>query len=500
MKRAFPFHPSLVCLVPTLNLFAANISLLPGGSLWRPVLASLMLAAGLIGAGWLAYRDLEKSATFASFALAGVFGYSKAHSVAPHLVEGWVGVAGYCVALLGLAGAAGWFVRATPVLNVFASAMVIVLGANVGSKLARQKLVLPVKSLPVGAGVASGRLPDVYYIVLDGFGREDVLKEMYPLVGGRVAGSLRERGFYVADNSRANYCQTELSLASSLNSSHLNELIRSGPKLAGRGEFDQLVAHNSVGKAFAALGYEQVAVTTGFPALSFPEARTGYEARSGMSLLETALVEMTPLAQNGLVRRSQFVCRREWLTAAFDSLAGMGGDAAKPKFVVAHVLAPHPPFVFGPNGEPIQQNRSFLYADGSDYYLLGRSRADYVEGYSGQAVYIGKQLVKTIDAILEKSHTPPVIIVQGDHGPKSELDQNEIGKTNLDEAIPILNAYYGPEALKSQLYPGITPVNSFRVVFGALTGKKPDLVPDRSYYSPFGDPMDLTDVTDRLKK
>lgn len=53
------------------------------------------------------------------------------------------------------------------------------------------------------------------------------------------------------------------------------------------------------------------------------------------------------------------------------------------------------------------------------------------------------------------------------------------------ERMLILNAYYLPEACRQTLYPEITPVNSFRVVFGACMGGDLPLLPDESLFSTY---------------
>src|SRR5215211_254514 len=62
-----------------------------------------------------------------------------------------------------------------------------------------------------------GSPPDIYYIILDGYGRQDVLEEVYGYRNEEFLSYLRSRGFFVADEAHSNYIQTPLSLSSSLN-------------------------------------------------------------------------------------------------------------------------------------------------------------------------------------------------------------------------------------------------------------------------------------------
>jgi hypothetical protein len=130
-----------------------------------------------------------------------------------------------------------------------------------------------------------------------------------------------------------------------------------------------------------------------------------------------------------------------------------------PKFVFAHFLVPHPPFIFAPNGE-------FAWAEGR------------AEGYLSNVAFIDSQIVSVVAEIIEKSKTPPVIIIMGDHGatgiPKLETPQWRMS---------ILNAYYVNEQAQQDLYDSITPVNTFRVVFNNYFGTDYPLLEDLSYHA-----------------
>jgi hypothetical protein len=137
--------------------------------------------------------------------------------------------------------------------------------------------------------------------------------------------------------------------------------------------------------------------------------------------------------------------------------------------VFAHLVIPHQPFVFGPNGEPFVIPEKVH--NGTTYY----TNSDYKLGYTNQVTFISDHIVQVVQSILESSAVPPIIILQGDHGP-SHFD--------VPTRMEILNAYYFPDH-ESALYPEITPVNSFRLLFNNYFNTDFDVLEDVSYYSQY---------------
>jgi hypothetical protein len=104
--------------------------------------------------------------------------------------------------------------------------------------------------------------------------------------------------------------------------------------------------------------------------------------------------------------------------------------------------------------------------------------------YVGQVSYINSQIIPIIDSILAQSEVKPIILLQGDHG------------FDLPNRMEILNAYLVPDVVRAQLYQGISPVNSFRLLFDAYFGAKYVLLPDKSFYSNYATPYEYEEVQD----
>jgi hypothetical protein len=166
-----------------------------------------------------------------------------------------------------------------------------------------------------------------------------------------------------------------------------------------------------------------------------------------------------------------------------------------PKFVFAHIMLPHPPFIFDSTGNFVPPERPYIMLDGS---LFPGTTEEYQKGYTEQVSFLNQELMGIISDILAGSANPPVILLQGDHGPGAFFNIVELDNSCLSERFSILNAYYFPDGDYQLLYPSITPVNSFRVVLNKYFGAQLDLLEDRSYFASWTSPYLFTDVTDQI--
>jgi hypothetical protein len=153
------------------------------------------------------------------------------------------------------------------------------------------------------------------------------------------------------------------------------------------------------------------------------------------------------------------------------TLPDLANDPA-PKFVFAHILIPHWPYVFLPDGA-IRSDLTY-YSDKD----LPPSLRD--PGYLDAVQFINEQMLTILKRIIDESPTPPVIVIMGDHG------------LSDDNRTQIFTAIYLHEREGSPLYPTITPVNYFRVVFNSIFNTDLSLLPDISYrnVAPKGSPAD----------
>jgi hypothetical protein len=271
-----------------------------------------------------------------------------------------------------------------------------------------------------------------------------------------------------------------------------------------------MIARNRTRSSLKKYGYTFVAFSSGSSFTEIKDADIYMRPRVGDSAFVSLVLNATPLP-NVLNRISNFSCYLNKLEKyhpyyihkmnvlyTLDHLANIP-QVNHPFFVFAHIMVPHPPFVFREGGEKVNFDRPYTTSDGS-HLLIGDgvARHEYIEGYREQLKFINNKIEQNIERILSHSTKPPIIILQSDHGPGSWLDHEDINKTYLKERMSILNAYYFPDNDYSALYEEITPVNTFRVIFNEYFGADYELLEDKSYYCTWSCPNKLIEVTARI--
>lgn len=489
-RRTWPIHPLLVGIFPVLAVLSANLGLFPLRDAVRPAAVALALACVVLCLGALLLRSWERGAIMATAAMIGLW-VSKPLAGAVHLSSGWAFVAVVGFAFLG------WKLSKRPslptaALNRFAILLVVVATGSIAWRT--KTSVARVDAARVASNTTTH--PDVFCILLDGYGRADQLDRVMGHDNSAFVSSLEELGFFVADSARSNYCQTSLSLASALNLEWMDRLVPE--RKEDRWLLNGLVDRPRIVKELRAIGYESIAVSTGFPGYSFDGFDLVVDHPPAVTYFESTLIEMTPFSLPDRVLASQFDRRREDLIEGFATLRRLAPSTAKPRFVFAHILAPHPPFVFDDNS-PKRPKGTFGYQDGSDYMKASGSPDTYREGYVGQLKWVNRQVLETVTQLTSRKGEPPIVLVFSDHGSKVGLDQEDIGKTDLKETFSTLGAYFAPGELASEFGPEETPLAAMRKVFSHVSGSPPVATENRSYYSPFSKPYDFVDVTDRVR-
>jgi len=525
MKKGFAnfferglFAPFLLALQPVLQLYLLNLDELDFIETARSLLVSFLFAWLAFGALYFFLRDALKSAVIASPFMFMFFLFGDATDwVAESFTLGparsdfivLILVAVFMVVWL-------WLVRSrmknVTTINLYFNLLSILFLANTGIQVGNQLHEDPISFNPSGHAVEVADVntdaprPDVYYIILDGYGRQDILQALFAFDNSEFVHALESRGFYVADASSSNYIQTMLSLSSSFNMNYVQNLKLDGRTPENRADLIEMLNYSEVRAVLAQNGYKTVSFHNEYKAtLSTADIYYDDSAASGFAEPVTAFESIvidhslarvlthTPAFNRALIEMPYETHRRHILStfSQLQEVPALDGDY----FIYAHIIAPHPPFVFDADGSVIMHGEPFTLFD-ANYYIKDHSRGGYIGGYRKQIQYVNTLILETVDGILARSTTPPIIILQGDHGPGAYLHWGSLEQTVPAERFGILNAYYFPDQNYASLYPSISPVNSFRVVLNQFFETDYALLPDLHYYSYWSFPFDFIEVTD----
>jgi hypothetical protein len=496
--KQYPWYTLLIAVYSPMALIAFNVGQVQFDAVFRSLLITLVSVFLLTTLVMLLVRDGRKAGLIVSVFLILFFSYGHVYDVIAKLNIGGILIGRHrylmVLYLLALLGVILWVLRSKSSFSqsalVLTTIAVVALFFPLYQLIMYQIKVRPAVSTASAASAAAKvpaneKMPDVYYIILDTYGRTDILKKYAGYDNTPFIEGLEKLGFYVAKCSQSNYSQTGLSLASSLNYNYLDAMGVDFSKPGSNREDVQApyIKHNAVAQQFRNLGYKVVAFKTGFDFSTLDDADVLYPApESGISDFEHTLIRTTALVlldDAGTFKDfypNAAKNRREMVLFQFKTLENLPSMPG-PKFVFAHMLVPHWPFVFGPNGESLIGSNFVENSKGAD-------TKEYFAAYRDQSIFTSNQILQVVSEIIKNSDPAPVIIIQGDHGPNHAGDAARIA---------ILNAYYFPDGKTQALYPKITPVNSFPVVFNTYLGGNFQLLPDKSYYSSYNDP-DNTNV------
>ncbi|MGB8253668.1 MAG: hypothetical protein WCF08_10670, partial [Anaerolineaceae bacterium] len=497
----FIWHPFLFVLFALLSLLVANQQRLPVFQILRPLLIFFSLTALLLClARWLA-KDWQRAGLITTLLLLLFFSYGHVYG----LLEGSslfgldIGRHRFLLSLYALLLMGGGFLilkdrrsplRLTVWLNVITALLVLTqigqlalagyqahrLNAQVQGDedtISNEAIALPTDR--------SNTRPDIYYIILDTYTRQDAFKAVLDYDNSSFIEELRSRGFTIADCSLSNYTSTSASLISSLDMLYLNELDPPlGTGYRNLSFLDPYLQNNRVIDSLAHAGYTIVAFDSGYMPTELPGVDvyltpvTGNVFTGGLTRYESLLLQssagilvydFSSRLPSGMryFLDATYVAHRQRILYELDKL-GRLEELPTPKFVFAHILAPHTPFVFTRDGQPVVRNTPFTLNDDPE---LGDPSL-YRQRFIDQTLFMNSQMLQLIDRILAQPGDP-VIILQGDHG----VPSSGIWATAILNAIRLPGGEY-------TLYTAETPVNTFRLIFNHLFNADLPLSPDRS--------------------
>ncbi len=501
MRKLPVLHPLLIAVFPILALYNHNRSVIPVG--WTDIALPLAISVGAASILWCLARALSKNSYKAGLISSLILGWFFSFGHITSFLGLWrLGILDeslFLITLIALAIAIVLIIRSnrpfqgiTGYINIFA---IILVGLNLIP--ATGSLIRGIRQSTLsqeGVTPAQQRLPNIFFMVVDGYARADILSELYGYDNSAFIKKLEAQGFFVAAKSNAPYCQTYLSLASTMNFEYLDELAaRVGHQSRDRAPLIEMIRNSRLRHLLASRGYSFVALESGYYGTEIRDADLYVRFKKSLSEFQYVLLNTTPLplVARRTLHYTLYDSHRNRITGALKTLSEFK-DQKAPYFVFAHILAPHPPFVFDGRGEPINPKGSYSIGDGSHQHGSDApSVLGYMSAYTEQLSFMNTKILEAIHGILSTQSDPPVIFLLSDHGPKAFTDWGSADASYLPESLSILNAILVPGGDYHNFYPEISPVNTVIEVTNILFGADRPLLPDRSYFSTWDLPYDF---------
>ena len=325
--------------------------------------------------------------------------------------------------------------------------------------------------------------PDVYYIISDEYPGNYGLKEFFDYDNTNFIKFLEKNEFSVINNSSTNYPSTIQSLSSSLNMEYL-DILTEGTDIKSKNyhTLNKLLSDNLVMEKFVSHGYRVFNVG----ALWGPngEFRETYS-----NLCEFKEVNRDSLLQEVLEKTmiSYFYekyfeqLRRDQIICTFNEIQILSDNNVKPKFVFVHILSPHAPYIFGPNGENVSP-------------ISSSDNVNNRNAHVSQVKFMNKNFSELIPKLLD-SDKKPIIILQGDTGSGFGINSENPTNSMMKERMSNLNAIYFPNNNYDEIYDDLTPVNTFRIIFNEFFNENYTLLQDKNFWSESDKPYKYTDIT-----
>lgn len=359
----------------------------------------------------------------------------------------------------------------------------------------------PSPSLKLNA-IEPKKTPDIYYLVFDRYTSPEILKTNFSFDNAEIIDFLSQQGFYSRESAYSNYPFTMSSISSTMAMDYFPEL---ADKFAGRGQWQSAQPYRSILKnppiaqilAQKGYRYNQLSSWWDFTRVGIAadtELSKSYRITAAgkhfyLSDLQRDIIFKSiasPWLKKGLSIGDTRLLKyeldrnpRENFEAQFDGLKKIVEQSkhSQPQFTFAHILAPHPPYVYAADGsEPPYDVES------------NDNGVDEKNKYLNELIYVNKRLKELISYIRQNS-PESVIVLQADEGPypkqfRGPLSQDHyydplsLPQPELRQKFGILASYYLPGVDKTEADKLNSSANAFRFILNKYFEQELPLLPD----------------------
>ncbi|HNY03483.1 MAG TPA: hypothetical protein PKG48_12875 [Bacteroidales bacterium] len=507
----------LAALDPILALYAHNADQVILGQLVQPVLFALLLGAMLLVAAWAAVRKYQDAAILAVIFLLLFWNYgwiyrgvtSVIHLQHWHILPVILVLYAHLAYLIIRRGSPKARRNILLILFVPLATLLVFNVINVTSAEIR-KMNVGGHSGKAGksntGNMAVKNLPDIYLIILDEGANYETIGEEWGVDPNGLVDSWKKEGFFVAGNSQARYNQTTWNMPSLLNLEYLTGPVSkpafidyyydpqksySTPeyKLLHKIDYNRqikLFTDNLLMQLLHDKGYK-IEVMEGLSQhytglkFSLADEKFSYQDASGKGStghlfndFDKELLQVSMVSAVMMFMEIDQSCNVNYSATKY-ILQSLEKDPYKlrsPKFVYAHIMCPHIPYVFDRDGRYVegptadaQRKAGFVQADNT-----------VNKAYLEQYIYITNEIRRiAVEIAGRKNPAGNVIIIQSDHGPRP----HEVYLKNKENSFHVFNMVYFPDRDYSRLYDSIAPLNTLRVALNKYLGTRYEMLEDR---------------------
>lgn len=315
--------------------------------------------------------------------------------------------------------------------------------------------------------------PDIYFLVFDEYARADILNEFFNFDNSSFVQKLKQRGFVIPEENFSNYVLTFLSLSSALDMDYVNNLTEKvGINSKDRRIPYNMMRNNRVANYLKQRGYLFVDFSNGWGPLTgnkYADIDININKYNEFFRVFISTTAVEPFVGKFFVNDA-----KETILTTLDKLEEISNNPL-PTFTFSHLLLPHSPYLFDENGNYLN---NYKFEFDKDLYL-------------GQLKYANKRIIQLVDAIINNSVQPPIIILISDHGPESKQifksKAIELTDEQIRERFGNFTAMYLP-GKDSIDYKVVTPVNIFRMIFNQYFNEEYPILENNKYYSNYQNP------------
>ena len=327
--------------------------------------------------------------------------------------------------------------------------------------------------------------PNVYWIVLDGYPRADILRRDFDFDNAAFLENIERRGYTVQSRATSNYATSLDSVANTVGMSYR---LTPGPPMGAAptplDRYAMVRGRNASVAQFRRFGYRYVHFSSGYDNMTLcsNEPDACVTGSRGLDEVDVALLSRTPYMDESLPRGRLTAANEQAFVrgsvADLEAKLPLIQEVPAPFFVYAHILMPHPPMRVDAECREIPARPDLRTWDPGN-----RGK------FTDQIACVNRQTLQLLDR-LASTDPEALVVVQADHG--SAFSQpfarphDQWTPEQAEERFAILSAVKLPGSCSGIDVPdALTSVNTFRVVFSCLTGTVWDLLPPRHFVSPY---------------